>query len=219
MAIKNSGSKDGENNRLSGRVRRYARVGNSVGGLVTRMVGQRYLGMPTDSARNAAQLGRALGGLKGPLMKVGQLLATIPDGLPDAYIEELRALQSQAPAMGWAFVKRRMQSELGADWRQRFETFDQDAAAAASLGQVHRALGLDGRALACKLQYPDMASTVEADSRQLKLILGLYKRHDPSIETREILHELTARLREELDYRREATHLKLFGDILEKETG
>jgi predicted unusual protein kinase regulating ubiquinone biosynthesis (AarF/ABC1/UbiB family) len=219
MAIKNSGGKDGEINRLSGRVRRYVRVGSSVGGLATRMAGQRYLGLPSDSARNAAQLSRALGSLKGPLMKVAQLLATIPDGLPDAYIEELRALQSQAPAMGWAFVKRRMQSELGADWRQRFEAFEQEAAAAASLGQVHHARGPDGRALACKLQYPDMASTVEADLRQLKLIFGLYKRHDPSIDTREILHELTARLREELDYRREATHLQLFGEILENEDG
>ena len=104
-----------ENNRLGGRVKRYARVGTSVGGLAARMAGQRYLGMPADSARNAADLRRALGGLKGPLMKVAQLLATIPDGLPEEYIEELRALQSQAPAMGWAFVKRRMRTELGAE--------------------------------------------------------------------------------------------------------
>ncbi len=208
-----------ENNRMSRRVRRYARVGTSVGGLAARMAGQRYLGMPADSARNAAELSRALGGLKGPLMKVAQLLATIPDGLPDEYIEELRALQSQAPAMGWAFVKRRMRSELGADWRSRFETFEQDAAAAASLGQVHRARGADGRTLACKLQYPDMASTVEADLRQLKLIFGLYKRYDPAIDTREIMRELTARLREELDYRREAGHVRLFGEMLENEAG
>ena len=64
-------------------------------------------------------------------MKVGQLLATILDGLSNAYIEEMLALQSEAPAMGWAFVKRRMQSELGADWRQRFEAVEQDAAAVA----------------------------------------------------------------------------------------
>ncbi|MBT6830988.1 MAG: AarF/ABC1/UbiB kinase family protein, partial [Rhodospirillaceae bacterium] len=102
---------------MSGRVRRYARVGTSVGGLAARVAGQRYLGMPADSAKNAQELRRALGGLKGPLMKVAQLLATIPDGLPDEYIEELRALQSNAPAMGWAFVKRRMAAELGADWR------------------------------------------------------------------------------------------------------
>ena len=115
MAIKTSGSKDGENNRLSGRMRRYARVGNSVDGLAIQLAGQRYLGMPSDSARNAGQLSRALGGLKRQLMKVGKLRATILDGLPDAYIEELPLLQLEAPAMGWAFIKRRMQSELGAD--------------------------------------------------------------------------------------------------------
>ena len=118
-----------ENNRMSGRVRRYARVGTSVGGLAARMAGQRYLGMPSSPAKNAAELRRALGGLKGPLMKVAQLLATIPDGLPKDYIEELRVLQSQAPAMGWAFVKRRMRSELGTDWQSRFKSFEQEAAA------------------------------------------------------------------------------------------
>ena len=208
-----------EKNRMSGRMRRYARVGTKVGGLAARVAGQRYLGMPADSARNAADLSRALGGLKGPLMKVAQLLATIPDGLPEEYIEELRALQSQAPAMGWAFVKRRMAAELGREWRSRFAEFDQEAAAAASLGQVHRARGADGQDLACKLQYPDMASTVEADLRQLKLIFALYKRYDSAIDTREILHELTARLREELDYRREAGHLALYGAMLEGEAG
>ncbi|MBT5039265.1 MAG: AarF/ABC1/UbiB kinase family protein [Rhodospirillaceae bacterium] len=204
---------------MSGRVRRYARVGTSVGGLAARVAGQRYLGMPADSAKNAQELRRALGGLKGPLMKVAQLLATIPDGLPDEYIEELRALQSNAPAMGWAFVKRRMAAELGADWRGRFGEFEQQAAAAASLGQVHRARGADGQELACKLQYPDMASVVEADLRQLKLIFALYKRYDSAIDTREILHELTARLREELDYRREAGHLALYGAMLDGEDG
>lgn len=208
-----------EDNQLSGRARRYARVGTSMGGLAARMAGQRYLGMNSDPARNAADLRRALGGLKGPLMKVAQLLATIPDGLPDEYVEELRALQSHAPAMGWAFVKRRMAAELGADWRSRFGDFEQEAAAAASLGQVHRAQSADGGGLACKLQYPDMASTVEADLGQLKLIFGLYKRYDPAIDTREILHELTARLREELDYRREARHIALFGAMLEGEGG
>ncbi|MBT3171959.1 MAG: AarF/ABC1/UbiB kinase family protein [Rhodospirillaceae bacterium] len=208
-----------EDNRMSGRVRRYARVGTSVGGLAARVAGQRYLGMPADSAKNAQDLRRALGGLKGPLMKVAQLLATIPDGLPDEYIEELRALQSNAPAMGWAFVKRRMAAELGADWRGLFGEFEQQAAAAASLGQVHRARGADGQDLACKLQYPDMASVVEADLRQLKLIFALYKRYDSAIDTREILHELTARLREELDYRREAGHLALYGAMLDGEDG
>jgi predicted unusual protein kinase regulating ubiquinone biosynthesis (AarF/ABC1/UbiB family) len=203
-----------EDNRMTGRMRRYARVGTSVGGLAARMAGQRYLGLPGNTAGNAAELRRALGGLKGPLMKVAQLLATIPDGLPDEYVDELMALQSQAPSMGWAFVKRRMRGELGQDWPGRFASFEQAAAAAASLGQVHRAQGLDGRRLACKLQYPDMASAVEADLKQLKLVFAVYKRYDPSIDTSEIRRELEARLREELDYAREALHLRLFAEIL-----
>ena len=205
---------DREDDRLSGRVRRYARVGTSVGGIAARMAGQRYLGLPADRERNAEDLKRALGGLKGPLMKVAQLLSTIPGGLPDEYAEALGALQSRAPAMGWGFVKRRMAAELGPDWRSSFADFETEAVAAASLGQVHRATAHDGTALACKLQYPDMASAVAADIRQLKLIFAVYARYDPAIETGEIHAEIAARLREELDYEREARHMALYGEIL-----
>ena len=163
---------DGDNN-LPGRVRRYARVSTAMGGLAARLAGARYLGMPLDRTRHAAELKAALGGIKGPLMKVAQLLATIPDALPKEYASELAALQANAPAMGWAFVRRRMQAELGPDWPRKFRSFEQSAARAASLGQVHRATALDGRALACKLQYPDMASAVEADLRQLKLVMSI----------------------------------------------
>ena len=108
---------DQERNRLTARARRYASVGANVGGVAARMAGARFLGMDLDRAKNAAELAAALGGLKGPIMKVAQLLATIPEALPPEYITELTKLQSQAPPMGWAFVKRRMQAELGADWQ------------------------------------------------------------------------------------------------------
>src|SRR5258707_11438635 len=144
----------------------------------------------------------ALGGIKGTLMKVAQLLATIPDALPEEYVRELIQLQANAPAMGWPFVRRRMMGELGPDWPGRFKSFEHEAARAASLGQVHRAVAKDGRALACKLQYPDMGSAVEADLSQLKFILSLYERYDRAISTAEIHAEIGERLREELDYRR-----------------
>jgi predicted unusual protein kinase regulating ubiquinone biosynthesis (AarF/ABC1/UbiB family) len=208
-----------ERDRLSGRVRRYAKVGASLGGVGARWAGQRYLGMPKDRARDATELRRALGGLKGPLMKVAQLIATVPEALPEEYVRELSTLQSQAPPMGYPFVKRRMASELGSDWQKRFRSFDPDAAAAASLGQVHRAVALDGAELACKLQYPDMASTVEADLAQLKIIFGLYRRFDPAIDTRHILAEIAARLREELDYAREAAHMRLYAAMLRELSG
>ena len=124
---------DREKNRFSARARRYASVGRNVGGVAARMAGARFLGLDLDRARNAAELAAALGGLKGPIMKVAQLLATIPEALPPEYITELTKLQSQAPPMGWAFVKRRMQAELGPDWQGKFANFQHHPAAAASL--------------------------------------------------------------------------------------
>ena len=204
---------------FSGRVRRYAQVSTAIGGLAARLAGERYLGLTVDRGRHAAELKAALGGIKGPLMKVAQLLATIPEALPKEYVEELVQLQANAPAMGWPFVKRRMTGELGTDWQRRFRVFDRTAARAASLGQVHRAEALDGTVLACKLQYPDMASAVEADLRQLKIAMGLYERYDRAVTTAEIHAEIADRLREELDYQREAAHMRLYGDILRDEPG
>src|SRR5690242_16049244 len=152
---------------FTGRARRYMRVGSAMAGLGARLGAERYLGVPIDRERHAADLKAALGGIKGPLMKVAQLLATIPEALPEEYVRELIQLQANAPAMGWPFVRRRMIGELGPNWHTRFRNFEHTAARAASLGQVHRAIGLDGTPLACKLQYPDMASAVEADLRQL----------------------------------------------------
>lgn len=208
-----------EDNSLPGRVRRYARVGSAVGGLAARMAGARYLGWSLDRGQHAAELTAALGGLKGPLMKVAQIMATIPDALPKEYVQELAQLQADAPSMGWAFVKRRMAAELGPGWRQRFAAFEHEAAAAASLGQVHRATSHAGERLACKLQYPEMQSAVEADLKQLRLIFALYERYDRAIATREIHAEIAARLREELDYGLESRHMALYGAMLRDEAG
>jgi predicted unusual protein kinase regulating ubiquinone biosynthesis (AarF/ABC1/UbiB family) len=205
---------DQERNRFSARAARYARVGTNVGGVAARVAANRVLGLPLDRARNAAELALALGGLKGPIMKVAQLLATIPDALPAEYAAELTKLQSEAPPMGWAFVKRRMSAELGPDWQQKFSDFEHHPAAAASLGQVHRARAHDGSPLACKLQYPDMKSAVEADLRQLEWLFALHRRMEPVIDTSEIGKEIAARLREELDYEREARHVALYRAML-----
>ena len=147
-------------------------------------------------------------------MKVAQFLSTIPDALPAEYAAELAELQANAPPMGWNFVRRRMASELGVDWERKFARFGRDASAAASLGQVHRATLPDGTDVACKLQYPDMASTVEADLRQLRLAMAIYHRMDNAIDHEEIYKELSQRLREELDYQREAAQMRLYGTML-----
>ena len=205
---------DSERNRFSARAARYARVGTRVGGVAARMGAARVLGRTPDRGANAVALAAALGGLKGPIMKVAQLMATIPDAVPPEYASELMKLQSQAPPMGWAFVKRRMRAELGSGWEAKFADFEHQPAAAASLGQVHRARALEGSPLACKLQYPDMQSAVEADLAQLNLLFSLRKRFDPAIDTSEIAVEIAARLREELDYRREAKHVDLYRQML-----
>ena len=206
---------DNEKNRFSARARRYANVGTRLGGTAARIATSRALGRTQDRGGNAIALAATLGGLKGPIMKVAQLLATIPDALPPEYANELIKLQSQAPPMGWAFVKRRMQAELGSEWQTKFSEFDHHPAAAASLGQVHKARALNGAGLACKLQYPDMQSAVEADLNQLDLLLALRKRLDPAIDTSEIAIEIGARLREELDYVREAKHVALYAAMLQ----
>ncbi|MDA0652666.1 MAG: AarF/ABC1/UbiB kinase family protein, partial [Proteobacteria bacterium] len=120
-----------EGNTLTGRVKRYARVGGAMGGLAARLAGKRYLGIEIDRDRHARDLKAALGGLKGPLMKVAQIMSTVPDMLPEEYVTELAELQANAPSMGWLFVRRRMTTELGAGWQDRFASFEREAAAAA----------------------------------------------------------------------------------------
>ena len=206
--------RDREANRLSARAARYARVGANMSGVAARVAGARLFGLKGEDASNAAALAQALGGLKGPIMKVAQLLATIPDLVPPEYAAELQKLQSEAPPMGAAFVRRRMQAELGPGWQARFDSFDLKPAAAASLGQVHRATAKNGSPLACKLQYPDMQSAVEADLRQLEFAFAIHRRMGPAIDTREIAKEIGERVREELDYAREAKHVALYAHLL-----
>ncbi|MQX36317.1 ABC1 kinase family protein [Roseospira navarrensis] len=205
-----------EANNIGGRVRRYAQVSTTMGGFAARAAGERYLGMKFDKSRQGQELREALGGLKGPLMKVAQILSTIPEALPEDVGRELSQLQADAPHMGWPFVRRRMKTELGADWQSRYGAFEPTAAAAASLGQVHKATLHDGTPLACKLQYPDMASVVEADLKQLRWIITLYRRYDTAIDPSDIHAEIAERLREELDYAREARNMALYRHMLDK---
>jgi predicted unusual protein kinase regulating ubiquinone biosynthesis (AarF/ABC1/UbiB family) len=203
-----------ERNTLGRRLKRYASVSTAMGGAAARMAGSRMLGLERDEKVEAQELKLALGNLKGPLMKVAQMLATVPDVVPANFAAELQTLQTQAPPMGWPFVRRRMSAELGPGWEKKFKSFEREAAAAASLGQVHRAWHHDGQALACKLQYPDMASAVEADLAQLRLLFSIYKRMDKAIDPSEIANEVGARLREELDYKGEAAHIALYRIML-----
>jgi predicted unusual protein kinase regulating ubiquinone biosynthesis (AarF/ABC1/UbiB family) len=198
---------------LAGRLSRYAKVGGTMAGVATRFAAQRLTG-GFDPASGAADLKAALGGLKGPVMKMAQILSTVPGALPEDYQRELAQLQANAPAMGWPFVKRRMAGELGPDWQARFAAFSHAAVHAASLGQVHKATLPGGEPVAVKLQYPGMASAIDADLDQLDVGLKAIRAVDRSIDFAEIREELAARLREELDYALEARHMRLFAHML-----
>lgn len=201
------------------RITRYGKVSTGVAGLAAKLAGEKFFGLKIEEGAHADQLVGALGNLKGPLMKVGQILSTIPEALPPEYAEAFQQLQSNAPSMGWVFVKRRMKAELGADWETKLQSFDREATAAASLGQVHKGVTLDGENIACKLQYPDMRSAIDADLNQLKFIFSMYEKYDSSISTKLIHDELSERLYEELDYKREARQTKLYEHILRDEKG
>ncbi len=202
-----------DNSSLTSTLKRYLQVGSTVGGLATRVAGQHYLGRSINDDAYARSLKEALGNLKGPLMKVAQFLATIPDAIPPEYAEELLELQSQAPPMGTPFVRRRMAAELGLNWQQHFKEFSLVASNAASLGQVHKAIDHDGNALACKLQYPNMQGAIEADLNNLKMLLGLYHMWNKALDTSEVQQEITTRLSEELDYEHEAEQIGIYTKI------
>ncbi|GAN63427.1 ABC1 kinase family protein [Acetobacter indonesiensis] len=205
--------RDLDNTGMLGELRRMVQTTGTVGGIAARFAGHK-MGLRSGGASHAEDLKSVLGGLKGPLMKAAQLLSTIPGALPDDYAKELAELQANAPPMGWNFVRRRMTAELGAGWEKNFRSFGREAAAAASLGQVHQAVLTDGRRVACKLQYPDMKAAVESDLRQFRMAIGVYHRLDNAIRQDDVVEELTERLREELDYRREAANMRLYRAIL-----
>jgi len=199
-----------EINKFSKRVARYANLGTSAGSIALKLLGTKFLNK--EHEKSAENLKNILGNLKGPIMKIAQLLSTVPDLLPEEYVNELTKLQSNAPPMGWNFVKRRMKNELGFNWLDSFDSFEKEPFAAASLGQVHRAV-YKGENVVCKLQYPDMNSIVDADVNQLKLIFSFYKKIDKSIDTSEIQKEIGIRIKEELEYKQEQKHIQLFNLI------
>ncbi|HWA63384.1 MAG TPA: AarF/UbiB family protein [Caulobacteraceae bacterium] len=206
-------SRDPERDRLAGRVARFAKVGAGLTGAAATFGANALFASGEADARNARALKETLGRLKGPLMKVAQMFATVPDLLPPEFAAELAELQTNAPPMTGAFVRRRMAAELGPDWQGKFGSFDLAPAAAASLGQVHRATSLDGRPLAVKLQYPDMQSAVESDLAQLRALMAVGRQVFGAVDTSEIAVEISARIREELDYEREAKAMALYANF------
>ena len=204
---------DDHNSVFMGRFKRYVDMTTALSTSAVRQFADKFLGYDMNHNQQAYALAQALGQLKGPVMKIAQFLATVPDAIPEEYTQAFMALQAQAPPMGELFVKRRLRSELGEEWQQQFSHFDLIPTAAASLGQVHRAMHHNGQKLACKLQYPSMASTVDADLNQLKLIFKIYETTFKALAVDDVFIEIAERLREELDYRREAQHMTYYQHI------
>jgi predicted unusual protein kinase regulating ubiquinone biosynthesis (AarF/ABC1/UbiB family) len=185
-------------------------------------LGKRLGGRPAEivaqeiQQRTAEQIFRVLGELKGGALKLGQALSIFEAALPPEIAEPYRAtltrLQESAPPLPAATVHKVLAADLGPDWRAEFAEFDDKPAAAASIGQVHRARWLDGRQVAVKIQYPGAGKALTNDFNQLSRIGMLFGVLMPGLETRPLLEELRARVTEELDYRLEATSQQGFAD-------
>lgn len=165
-------------------------------------------------AKAAEQLFAVLGELKGGAMKVGQAMsvmeAAIPPQFMGPYREALAKLQNEAPPMPAAAVHKMLDKQLGTTWRERFESFDDRAAASASIGQVHRAVWKDGRAVAVKVQYPGADEALLADLKALGRIANIVKPFTPGADIGALVDELSERTEAELDYRYEAANQRKF---------
>ena len=178
-------------------------------GLGRRMVGAPAQAVLTDVQRRTAdQIFSVLGQLKGGAMKFGQALsvfeAALPDELAGPYRDALTKLQDAAPPMPAATVHRVMSAEFGPRWRERFPVFEDHPAAAASIGQVHRATYEDGSDVAVKLQYPGAGEALMSDLRQIARLARLFGVLAPGMDVKSLVAELRERVAEELDYSLEA---------------
>lgn len=199
---------------------RLATLPLGVAGRATLGLGKRLGGRPAEivaaelQQRTAEQLFQVLGQLKGGAMKFGQALsvfeAALPEEVAGPYRAALTKLQEAAPALPAATVHRVLATELGQDWRGLFQSFDDTPAAAASIGQVHRAVWSDGRAVAVKIQYPGAGKALMGDLRQLGRVARVFSALSPGLDVKPLLAELTERVAEELDYRLEATSQATF---------
>jgi predicted unusual protein kinase regulating ubiquinone biosynthesis (AarF/ABC1/UbiB family) len=190
-------------------------AGRATVGLGRRMTGRSAEEVTADlQARTAEQLFKVLGELKGGAMKLGQALSIFEAALPEEtaapYREALTKLQEAAPPMPAATVHGVLADQFGRRWRERFESFDDVPAAAASIGQVHRAVWADGRPVAVKMQYPGAGTALMADFTQLSRMARLFSRMSPGLEIKPLLAELKERVVEELDYRLEADAQRAF---------
>jgi predicted unusual protein kinase regulating ubiquinone biosynthesis (AarF/ABC1/UbiB family) len=163
--------------------------------------------------RTAESITEALGNMKGAMMKLGQMASYLDQGMPEHVRAALAELQSNAPPMSAELAAQVIAEELGAPPDVTFAEWDPKPIAAASIGQVHRAMTKDGRAVAVKVQYPGVGDAIRADLDNAGLLFGAMGMMFPGLEPEPLVAELRTRLVEELDYRREADNQRLFADF------
>jgi predicted unusual protein kinase regulating ubiquinone biosynthesis (AarF/ABC1/UbiB family) len=210
-----------------GRVRRSAKLGTALGVQATRYAGTKTANVArsADSAEErietrhletALKIASTLGEMKGAAMKLGQLASFIdieflPDEYREIYQEQLAGLRTSAPAMPWERVVKVLESEYREQrLDELFEAIESEAFAAASIGQVHRATLHDGRTVAVKVQYPDVAEALESDLQNMGMIVRLGKALAPGLDPKAIAAEIRERVMEELDYEYEAQNQRSF---------
>ncbi|SFD56733.1 Predicted unusual protein kinase regulating ubiquinone biosynthesis, AarF/ABC1/UbiB family [Actinopolyspora alba] len=211
--------------RAAQRTAKLASLPLGAAGRVAAGWGKRLTGQDADtvsadfSARTAEQLFAVLGQLKGGAMKFGQALsvfeAAVPDELAEPYRDALSKLQTTSQPMSESSVRRTLDEQLGSGWHARFAEFDESPTAAASIGQVHRAVWHDGREVAVKIQYPGADEALRSDLRQLMRFSRLFQSMLPGAEIKPLLRELQDRMVEELDYRTEADNQRSFATVFE----
>src|SRR5918998_1584989 len=210
----------------AGRIQRTARVGQAVGGAGARYAGTRARNLVRSDEAGAAAIDErhleaaekmvdALGQLKGAAMKIGQLASFIdteflPPEYRELYQDKLADLRTAAPPMPWKKVREVLEEEWDEPPEDLFEDFEHEAAAAASIGQVHRATLPDGRKVAVKIQYPGVAKALRADMQNAGLIMRMAKALAPGLDPKPAAEELKERVLEELDYEYEAQNQRTF---------
>lgn len=209
------------------RTGRLFRLGLTAGGLAVgglseglkrlgRGEGMARAGAAIFSGENARRLARQLAHMRGAAMKLGQLLSLESEHLlPPEFAEALALLRRSADVMPVSQVRGVLGREYGKGWEARFESFDFEPAAAASIGQVHRAVALDGRRLALKIQYPGVAKSIDSDVDNLAMFLNVARLLPRALDVKDIITEAKRQLRQEADYIAEAASLERFAALLE----
>jgi predicted unusual protein kinase regulating ubiquinone biosynthesis (AarF/ABC1/UbiB family) len=205
----------------AGRAAGLARVGGSAGAGLAVHKARRALAASDEQKaeldaafqlRTAEQVAEALGGMKGALMKIGQMASYLAPGMPEPVRAALAELQADAPPMAAELAVRTVEEELGAPLDELFAEFEEAPFAAASIGQVHRAVLPDGRPVAVKVQYPGVDAAIKADLANAGMLFQGMGLVFPGLEPGPLVEEIRSRVVEELDYRREAANQQLFAD-------